>query len=211
MNPKAARWLVLVLLPVLCGSADPTRLASPPSPPPFAPPMHGVMFSDDFSGGLGAWRADRPGVWSAWHGMLRADLPDRKQVRSLLAAGDSAWTDYALDFDVCMMRGVDKGAVVRMTGKNGIGVDLRGGIYQDVVAYLREWLVGKAPATNAKATWNHVRVEVQGDRMAVRVNGEPKIEGDIARASRGGIALAAYTGGTGECTVYYDNVIVTAL
>ena len=31
-----------------------------------------------------------------------------------------------------------------------------------------------------------------------------------ARAS-GGIALAAYTGGVGECTVYYDNVVVTSL
>jgi len=27
----------------------------------------------------------------------------------------------------------------------------------------------------------------------------------------GRIALAAYTGGTGQCTVYYDNVIVTSL
>ena len=27
----------------------------------------------------------------------------------------------------------------------------------------------------------------------------------------GGIALAAYTGGVGECTVFYDNVVVTSL
>ena len=32
-----------------------------------------------------------------------------------------------------------------------------------------------------------------------------------AAPASGGIALAAYTGGVGECTVYYDNVLVTAL
>jgi hypothetical protein len=47
--------------------------------------------------------------------------------------------------------------------------------------------------------------------MIVRVNGELRLDRSIARAERrGGIALAAYTGGVGECTVYYDNVIVTA-
>jgi hypothetical protein len=28
---------------------------------------------------------------------------------------------------------------------------------------------------------------------------------------RGGIALSAYTGGVAQCTVYYANVVVTAL
>jgi hypothetical protein len=212
MRVMPGRWLVLALLPFLCAAADPTRFAVPPAPPKFAPPAHGVLFADDFSHGLGAWQADQPDVWSAWHGMLRADLPDQKQLRSVLRGGDSLWTDYALDFDTCMMRGVDKGAVVRLVGENGVGVDLRGGTYQDVVSYIREWSVGKAAATNANATWNHLRIEVRGSRMIVRVNGEQKLDRAINRAEkRGGIALAAYTGGAGECTVYYDNVIVTAL
>ena len=33
---------------------------------------------------------------------------------------------------------------------------------------------------------------------------------DVAK-KLGGIALAAYTGGVSECTLYYDNVVVTAL
>ena len=37
-------------------------------------------------------------------------------------------------------------------------------------------------------------------------------QGDLRRSSpRGRIALAAYSGGDGHCTVYYDNVAVTAL
>ena len=211
MRVKPGRWLVLALAPLLCAAADSTRFALPPTPPKFSPPAHGVLFSDGFSRGLGAWQADQPGVWSVWHGMLRADLPDQKQLRSVLRASDSLWADYALDFDTCMMRGVDKGAVVRLAGENGVGVDLRGGTYQDVVAYIREWPVGKAAVLNADATWNHVRIEVRGSRMVVRVNGELKLDRAIARASRrGGIALAAYTGGSGQCTVYYDNVVVTA-
>ncbi len=211
MRVKPGRWLVFAIAPLLCAAADSTRFALPPAPPKFDPPAQGVLFADDFSHGLGAWQTDQPDVWSVWHGMLRADLPDQKQLRSVLRAGDSLWCDYALDFDACMMRGVDKGAVVRLVGESGVGVDLRGGAYQDIVAYLREWPVGKAAALNADATWNHLRIEVRGPRMTVRVNGEQRLDRAIARARRGGIALAAYTGGAGECTVYYDNVIVTAL
>ena len=210
MRVKPGPWLGLVLVPLLCAAADSTRFVLPPTPPKFAPPAHGVLFVDNFSHGLGAWQADRPGVWSLWHGMLRADLPDQKQLRSVLRAGDPAWRDYSLDFDVCMVRGVDKGAIVRLVEENGVGVDLRGGTYQDVVAYIRDWPAGKAAAINVDATWNHVRIEVRGDRMVVRVNGEQRLDRSIARARSGGIALAAYTGGSGECSVYYDNVIVTA-
>ena len=93
-------------------AVDGTRFALPPSPPRLHRPSQGVLFADDFSGdSLRDWSPDQPGVWSLWRGMLRADLPDQKQLRSLAHAGDTAWTDVALDVDMCMMRGVDKGAI----------------------------------------------------------------------------------------------------
>jgi len=197
----------------LCGAApaDPERFATPPPVPRFAPPATGVLLADDFSAGLGRWTADRDSVWSVWRGMLRADLPDQKQLRSLLYGGSEDWRDYALDFDVCMMRGVDKGAIVRVQGGAGVGIDLRGGTYQDVVMYVREWPLGKASATNANGVWQHVRIEVRGERYRVLVNGQLRLDRTDARRAQGRIAFAAYTGGAGRCTVYYDNVIVTAL
>ena len=150
-----------------------------------------------------------------------ADLPDQKQLRSIIVAGDTAWTDVAVDLDVCMMRGVDKGVVVRVMGESGTGVDLRGGSYQDVVMYQGSWPMGRATTTNANGTWNHLRVEARGSRYRVFVNGEQRLDkndgrsesrGDPHSAKRfGRIALPAYTGGVGQCTVYYDNVVVTAL
>src|SRR5205823_110325 len=105
---------LLLAAPLVCGGAvDSLRSMRPPPPPRFALPAGHVLFSDDFTHGLDAWRADRPGAWTAVHGMVKAELPDQRQLRSLLWAGDSTWTDYALDFDVCSLRGVDKGAVVR--------------------------------------------------------------------------------------------------
>jgi hypothetical protein len=109
------------------------------------------------------------------------------------------------------MRGVDKGAAVRVQKETGFAVDLRGGSYQDIVAYLREWPLGKASATNANGTWSHVRLEAKGNHFRVIVNGEPKIDRFDQRRAKGRIALAAYTGGTGQCTVYFDNVVVTKL
>ena len=199
---------------LLGASRDDTRYAVPSSAPRLQKPTAGVLFADDFSrDSLRDWAPDRDGVWSVWRGMLRADLPDQKQLRSLIHTGDTAWTDIAVDLDVCMMRGVDKGVVVRVLGEQGTGVDLRGGGYQDVVMYQREWPMGRARATNANGTWNHLRVEVRGSRYRVYVNGELKLDRVDAKNGRrsGAIALPAYTGGVGQCTVYYDNVVVTRL
>jgi hypothetical protein len=204
-------YAVLPLALLLTGASDPTRFALPPSPPRFSPPHGEVMFSDDFSGDLSKWEADTSAAWTVWRRMLRADLPDQRQARAFLYAGSEDWRDYALDFDVCAMRGVDKGAAVRVQRETGFAMDLRGGTYQDVVAYLREWPLGKAPATNANGTWNHVRLEVQGNHFRVFVNDERKIDRFDQRRAKGRIALAAYSGGTGQCTVYYDNVVVTKL
>src|SRR5437016_8517722 len=78
------------LLLTVCAATDGTRFARPsPSPAPIKPD-HRVLFADDFSEtALAGWRPDRRDVWSVWHGMLRADLPDEKQLRSLIYAGDS--------------------------------------------------------------------------------------------------------------------------
>lgn len=211
MRPLHLRIAAPTLAILLAGAADPTRFALPPSPPRWSLPESGVLFHDDFSGDLARWAPDTTGTWTVWRRMLRADLPDRKQARAFLYAGTEDWTNYALDVDVCGMRGVDKGAAVRVSNDAGFAVDLRGGAYQDVVAYLREWPMGKAAVTNANGTWNHIRIEARGDRYRVFVNGELKIERTDTRRSGGRVALAAYTGGVGQCTVYYDNVVVTRL
>jgi hypothetical protein len=203
---------------LLLGAApDDTRNALPSTPPRMHRPAAGVLFSDDFSrDSLGHWSPDRDGVWSIRRGMLRADLPDQKQLRSLIHTGDTSWADIAVDLDVCMMRGVDKGVVVRVAGDAGTGVDLRGGSYQDVVMYQREWPMGRSRAMNANGTWNHLRVEARGNRYRVFVNGELKLDRLDSRSARnirrsGAIALPAYTGGVGQCTVWYDNVVVTQI
>lgn len=216
MNARLLRMAgVVVVIALLAGAAfDETRNALPSNAPRPLRPASGVLFADDFSSGsLHHWAPDREGVWAPARGMLRADLPDQKQLRSLIHTGDTAWTDVAVDLDMCMMRGVDKGVVVRVRGEAGLGVDLRGGSYQDVVMYLREWPMGRAAATNANGTWNHIRVEARGHRYKVFVNGELKLDRVDSRSARpsGRIALPAYTGGVGKCTVYYDNVVVTKL
>ena len=214
-----SRWLrsvaALALLVGLCGATfDDTRSALPPLAPR-APVAKGrTLFADDFSSSrLVGWKTDQPKVWSVVRGMLRADLPDHKQLRALLMAGDSTWTNVAIDLDVCMMRGVDKGVVVRVLDGKGLGIDLRGGEYQDLVVYQGALPIGRAAAINGNGTWNHLRVELRGTHFKIVVNGDTLLEreGRLYLTERGGIALPAYTGGSGQCTVYYDNVVVTAL
>jgi len=191
---------------------DPIRNSLPPPAPPKDSSFEDVLFWDDFSGDLEAWTPDREGVWSVRGGMLRADLPDRKNLHSFLYAGKEDWADYALEFHVLAMRGVDKGAAVRVEGDQGIAVDLRGLGYHDVVIHRKAWRIGQADVINANGMWHHVRIEARGSRYRVWVNGATVLDrsGGHGRAN-GRIALAAYTGGVGECTIYFDNVLVHKL
>jgi hypothetical protein len=194
--------------------SDSERRATPPPAPKPARPSGEVLFADDFSDStLARWTSDRAGVWSIRRGVLRGDMPDGKQLHSFLMGGDSTWTDYAVDLEVCQMRGVDKGVAVRVEGRSGIGVDLRGPGYHDVLLHRGEWPMGRARVVNGNGVWHHLRVEARGHRYRVIVNGEALIEREDSRRSRprGRITLPAYTGGVGQCTVYYDNVLVTAL
>ena len=145
--------------------------------------------------------------------MLVAQLPDAKQQHSLIYAGDPDWTDYALDLDVCGIRGVDKGVVVRVNGERGVGLDLRGPGYQDLKIQLSEFPITRVSVENGNSVWHHLRAEMRGPRLRVLVDGDEIVNRRLpARAPAcGNIALAAYTGGVGQCTVYYDNVTVTLL
>jgi hypothetical protein len=73
--------------------------------------------------------------------------------------------------------------------------------------------LGRAPVHNDNGLWHHLRVESLDSRYRVLVDGKLVLERTDPRhaSHQGRIALAAYTGGEGQCTVYYDNVVVTAL
>ncbi len=210
---------VLVLAVALATSADvesdSVSEVPPPPSPRFGRPAK-ALFVDDFtSGDLKSWQADDNSVWSVRDGMLRAELRDEKQLHSFIYSGDSSWIDYALDFDVCGMRGVDKGCGVRVVpGKKGLGIDLRGPGYDDLKLYVNQFPVGSAKFENPNGTWHHLRIEIRGrNRCKVAIDGHIALDHRLRppAPSRGGIALSAYTGGVGHCTVYYDNVVVTPL
>ncbi len=213
---KAVPLLGISILLLSAGSVpEPERNAAPPPSPKPATPPGLVLFSDQFNDpALKGWKADQSGVWSVRHGVLRADLPDERQLKSFLYAGSGAWTNYAVDLDVCAMRGADKGVAVRVVeGETGIAVDLRGPGYEDVLLRRREWPLAKAAVVNANGQWHHLRIEARNQRYRVWVNGAVVIDKEDSKKARssGGIALAAYTGGVKQCTLYFDNVVVTAL
>jgi hypothetical protein len=213
--PQSSTLRALACGIVLCLGTitDTTRDALPPPTPRFTPPAVALLVDDFHVPRLLQWHPDRDGVWSVRRGMLKAELPDERQQHSMLYAGDSTWTDYALDFDVCGMRGVDKGAAVRVRGMRGLGVDLRGPGYHDIRLQLNEMPLGRVNVENGNGVWQHVRIEVRGARCRVVVNGQEVINRRVPLRlpPSGGIALAAYSGGVGQCTVYYDNVVVTSL
>lgn len=192
-------------------AASPTPQTIPPPPRPAAPAGE-VLFAEDFRT-LDAWQADRDSVWSVEEGVLCGRLPDGRQERSFLFAGSEDWQNYAVDLDLCQVRGVDKGVAVCVRGARGVAADLRGGEYQDVLLYRQQLPLGSGKATNADRAWNHLRLEARGARFTVLVNGVRVLErrDPLGSMRRGRIALAAYTGGHGECTVFYANLVVTRL
>ena len=194
---------------------DAERNALPPPPPRLRIPETGVLFFDDFKrDSIGPdWTTDRDGIWSIRRGMLRADMPDKKDQRSLIRAGSLAWTDYAIDVDVCMMRGVEKGVVVRDSLGDGMAAVLRGPGHGELRMLKGRRSMGKVSVLNGNAAWYHLRVEVQGRSYRIFVDQQLALEKRDSRGSlaTGQIALLAYTGRSASCTVYYDNVLVTSL
>ena len=203
-----------LLLAALGGPAAiaPATLPGAPPTPGAVAPLGDRLFTEDFRT-LDAWQADRDSVWSVEDGVLCGRLPDGKQERSFLFAGSEDWQDYAVDLDLCQVRGVDKGVAVRVRGGRGIAVDLRGGEYQDVLLYRQQVPLGRARVVNADRMWHHLRIEARGARFAVLVNGVRVLErrDPLSSMRRGRMALVAYTGGHGECAVFYANVVVTLL
>ena len=203
---------VAFLLVALGDRAAATAPPATPPPPDTLASSAELLFREDFRT-LDAWQADRDSVWSVEDGVLCGRLPDGKQERSFLFAGSEDWQDYAVDLDLCQVRGVDKGLAVRVRGGHGIAVDLRGGEYQDVLLYRQQVPLGRVKLPNADRVWHHLRVEARGARFTVRVNGVRVLErrDPLGSMRRGRIALVAYTGGHGECAVFYANVRVTRL
>lgn len=206
-----ACWAVPVLLVLAGPTWGQSPLDSLP-PPPGPPASSAVLFAERFED-LDDWRPDREGVWSTARAALAAQLPDKPQERSFIHAGSVDWRDYAVDLDVFQSRGADKGLLVRVRGDLGIGVDLRGAEYQDVLVYRREVPLGHAKVPNPDRQWHHLRVEARGNRYSVFVNGKLvlRCHDKLPGARRGQIALPAYTGGKGACSVFYANVVVTSL
>ena len=197
------------------GRAVPTPDSGAPPPAPPARAVRGpLLLMDDFGdASLGRWKVDRQGVWSVRRGMLLGELPDERQQHSLIECGSDDWGDIALDVDVCQTLGVDKGAVVRVGKGHGVGVDMRGPGYNDVLLNRGEWPIGRGKAALPNGVWHHLRIEAVGHRYRVFVDDALVIDRiDLSRSHpRGHIGLAAYTGGVGQCRVWYDHLRVTAL
>lgn len=207
---RSVTWMAAAAaIVLLCAAGDPSR----PLRPPHAPDVpRDALFFDDFSRGTAKWEFDRPEAWSVRSGSLRGVLPDKKQQRAFAYAGSEDWRDYAVDLDVCQVRGVDKGVVVRVRGKTGTAVDVRGRGYRDVLLYRGESQLASAPVSIADGRWHHLRVECRGASVAVALDGRTVLRHEgSSHGDAGRIALPAYTGGVGECEVWYANVLVTPL
>ena len=214
MRSGSRLWIPFALAALSMAASNPANDSAPPPSPEFKRPAD-ALFADDFSDStLRGWRADSAAsVWSVRGGVLRGEVPDVKQAHSFLFVGDSTWTDYAVDLDVCGVRGADKGVGVRVRGKKALGVDLRGATYQDVVLYVNRFPAGSGKAANPNGSWCHLRIEMRGSACRVSVGDRVVYDKhlEFKPPSHGGIALAAYAGGLAQCTVYYDNVVVTPL
>ena len=205
-------WAVPILL-VLAARARGDAFPDSLPPPPPAPHSSGANLVFETFQNLDAWQPDRDSVWTLEGHVLHARLPDQKQQHSFVFAGSKDWGDYAVDVDILQVRGVDKGVAVRVQENQGIGVDLRGGEYQDILMYRRQLELGHAQAPNSDRKWHHLRVEARTNHYRVLVDGRLVLTSHdkLPGYRQGRIALPAYSGGLGACSIYYANVVVTSL
>ena len=184
-----------------------------------APAAASTVFADGFeSGDLSAWTANiglvaqQQDVFAgSWAARAQGNASPAYAYEELPIATPSLTAETW--FDV-VSRSTRVGLVRLETASGSNLVTLSVNMAGELVE--RNDVTGTVSTTSIvpeNGVWHHLRVEMRGPHCRVCVDGIEIVNRRLsARApASGGIALAAYTGGVGECTLFYDNVAVTPL
>ena len=176
-----------------------------------------LPFTEDFESGAGDWSAlYGPGSWSTttvggstW---FRGSVGDGRD-SSAQTAGDSGWTDYAIDVDAVtdtvLRRGDGPAVLARVVdGANhyAFRFDNNRWVVESVVGGSAT-KVGQGGRTglNTGAAYD-IRVEVQGTNLRLYVNGSLEVSVSDGSHAAGAVGLGVH-----GSVSRFDNVAVTAL
>jgi hypothetical protein len=187
-----------------------------------APPALAVEFFDDFEdGNLDGWECDTCEQWfvscANSEGTAFVMLPDTPQLASRICIGELQWTDFILDVDVRGLIGGDKGIFFHHTGVGTQDTYYSVGMTMDTIFLTKRSdpsgqgsILAQAPHPFTNWVWHHVRIEVQGPRIAVWIDGDQYFDYvDPHPLLVGGVCLEAYTGWGVASVTQWDNVFLT--
>jgi hypothetical protein len=132
------------------------------------------------------------------------------------AAGSSDWTDYTVEFDMCILEGPRSCAGVLLRSDSAAANGYRlwmhdEGAFQFTTWQDNEWKVHiiRPPFTPEQGKEYHMKVSIEGWTVSAWVDGEPIIEGheignDMQFFESGMLGLINY-----GCHVRYDNIEVS--
>jgi hypothetical protein len=177
-----------------------------------------LPFTDTFDTGRhAAWRVNGT-HWSFTGGKAIASTPTT-YIAEQMFIGDSSWRDYSFEVDVYGTAGPDKAIGVRVTDANNyynihlIGPD--GGYHHLDINRVQGGsatiLYRNSSFSVLNNTLYRVRVDVEGNRLKVYVNGTLEATVVDDAFPHGGVGLFGGSGGYAPNTIQYDNVAVTPL
>jgi len=176
-----------------------------------------TLFFDDFTDGNDdGWQKYGGCTWTVENEEYTSSVSG-SEVWCLNAAGNSDWTDYIFEADVYGEGGVDKVVAFRVIDEdNFYAVNVRSDWMGADEVTLSRIVDGVSTVINITDypsqlnTWYHVKVEVIGDNIKVRVDDNQVIDytDTDTPLDHGRIAVTAYSGAYGSATVKFDNVLV---
>ena len=143
-----------------------------------------TLYAFDPAAGLKGWSKAKEGAWSVKEGALRQD--DVSVNQTMITCGDPSWRDYTLELKARKITG-QEGFIIRVRDQRdkAVHVNLGGwGNKEHGIEQNGQNPVGRKPGQIETGRWYAIKVQLEGERVKVWLDGEALFDQAIPNALR---------------------------
>ena len=150
-----------------------------------------TLFAFDPAKGMKGWSKAKEGEWSVKEGALRQ--ADAAMTQTMITGGDSSWRDYTLELKACKISG-QEGFIIRVRDQRDKAVHLNLGGWgnkEHGIEQNGQNPVVRKPGSIETGRWYAIKVQLEGERVKVWLDGEPLFDQVIPNARVARVNLVA--------------------
>ena len=150
-----------------------------------------TLYAFDAAKGLKGWSKAREGTWSVKEGALRQT--DVAVNQTMITCGDPSWRDYTLELKARKLSG-QEGFIIRVRDQRDKAVHLNLGGWgnkEHGIEMNGQNPVTRKPGSIEAGRWYAIKVQLEGERISVWLDGEPLFDQVIPSAKMARVFVVA--------------------